>query len=130
MDDQPEKFEVFYDGDCPLCLREIRMLQWLDRSQRIRFVDICQINFSESNLGKSYEQLMAEIHGRLPEGSWVTGVEVFRQLYSLVGFRWLMVPTRWPIVSSVLDWAYKIFARNRLKITGRCDEKCRVGEPT
>lgn len=32
--------EVFYDGACPLCMREIRMLQGRDRRQRIRFVDI------------------------------------------------------------------------------------------
>lgn len=23
--------EVFYDGECPLCLREIKMLRWMDR---------------------------------------------------------------------------------------------------
>ena len=28
-------FEVFYDGECPLCVREIRMLRRLDRRGRI-----------------------------------------------------------------------------------------------
>ena len=24
------QFEVFFDGDCPLCVKEIRMLRWLE----------------------------------------------------------------------------------------------------
>ena len=28
--------EVFYDGACPLCAREVRMLQGLDPDRRIR----------------------------------------------------------------------------------------------
>ena len=32
--------EVFYDGDCPLCMREIRMLTRKDRAARIQFTDI------------------------------------------------------------------------------------------
>lgn len=124
------EFEVFYDGDCPFCHREIQFLQWMDRRSRIRFSNIADQNFDESSLGRTYEQLMAEIHGRMPDGSWVTGVEVFRQLYSLVGWSWIVAVTRWPGVSGLLDWAYAIFARYRLRIAGRCDAACRVGEST
>ncbi|MCA9152358.1 MAG: DUF393 domain-containing protein, partial [Planctomycetales bacterium] len=35
-----ESVEVFYDGDCPLCKREIGFLQRRDRQGRIRFTDI------------------------------------------------------------------------------------------
>lgn len=60
--------EVFYDGDCPLCSREIAMLRRLDRRQRIRFVDIAAPGFDASAMGASREALMARIHGRLPDG--------------------------------------------------------------
>lgn len=60
--------EVFYDGDCPLCGREIAMLRRLDRRQRIRFVDIAAPGFDASAMGASREALMARIHGRLPDG--------------------------------------------------------------
>jgi predicted DCC family thiol-disulfide oxidoreductase YuxK len=33
-------FEVFFDGQCPICVREIRMLSKLDRREKIRFTDI------------------------------------------------------------------------------------------
>jgi len=48
--------EVFYDGDCPLCMREIRLLRQLDKRQRIRFVDIAAKGFDAATLGAfSYE---------------------------------------------------------------------------
>jgi predicted DCC family thiol-disulfide oxidoreductase YuxK len=72
--------EMFYDGDCPLCVREQQLLHRLDRKQQIRFTDISAPEFDPSAAGKSLDDLMAEMHGRLPDGSWVTGVEVFRRL--------------------------------------------------
>ncbi|HET9929750.1 MAG TPA: DUF393 domain-containing protein, partial [Polyangiaceae bacterium] len=78
-------FEVFYDGDCPLCVREIAMLRRRDKAQRIRFTNIAEPEFDPSALGVTWETLMKRIHGRLPNGELVEGVEVFRQLYAAVG---------------------------------------------
>jgi len=121
--------EVFYDGDCPLCLREIRMLRWLDRRQRIRFTDIAGSGFNPADYGKSKQQFMDEIQGRLPDGRWITGVEVFRRLYAAVGCGKVMWITRLPLVSQGLDWGYRLFAKNRSRWTGRCsDTTCNVGQ--
>lgn len=114
--------EVFFDGGCPLCRREIGLLRRWDRRQRIRFTDIDALAFEPAAVGKTRDELMAEIHGRLPDGTVITGVEVFRQLYSAVGFRWLVAPTRLPGLSGLLNVAYRLFARNRLKLTGRCED--------
>ncbi|TWT89070.1 hypothetical protein Mal64_25620 [Pseudobythopirellula maris] len=119
--------EVFYDGDCPLCLREIRTLRWLDRKGRIRFTDLAAEGFDPAPLGKTEAELMAEIHGRLPSGEWVTGVEVFRRLYGAVGFGPLVPLTRLPGLRQGLDLAYRKFAKHRLWLTGRCkDGECAV----
>ena len=120
-------FEVFYDGDCPLCLKEIRMLQWLDRKRhKIRFTDIAAADFDAvATTGLTYDQLMAEIYGRMPDGSLVTGMEVFRQLYGAVGLGLLFAPTAWGPLRPMFDNIYSYFARNRLRLTGRCnDEGC------
>jgi predicted DCC family thiol-disulfide oxidoreductase YuxK len=114
--------EVFFDGGCPLCRREINLLRRWDRRQRIRFTDIDAEAFDPAAVGKTREELMAEIHARLPDGSVISGVEVFRRLYSAVGFRWLVAPTRLPGISCLLNVAYRVFARNRLKLTGRCSD--------
>lgn len=120
--------EVFFDGDCPLCVREIALLRKLDRhSQRIRFTDIQAADFSPEAVGLSFTELMQRIHGRLPSGELIEGTEVFRRLYAAVGFRRVVAFSRWPGVAQLLDAGYTLFAKNRLRLTGRCtDEVCTV----
>lgn len=123
----PWEVEVFYDGDCPLCIREIGMLRRKDRKKKIRFTDISAPEFRPDEFGKDMDTLMAEIHGRLPTGEWIIGVEVFRRLYAAVGFSPLVSLTRLPLISHGLELGYRIFARNRLRLTGRCtDDRCAV----
>jgi predicted DCC family thiol-disulfide oxidoreductase YuxK len=113
--------EVFFDGDCPLCVREINMLRRLDRGRgRVRFTDIAAADFDPSGVGLTFRTLMERIHGRLPDGTLIEGVEVFRRLYTAVGFGPLVRLTRLPGISSAMDWAYRLFAKNRLRLTGRC----------
>jgi predicted DCC family thiol-disulfide oxidoreductase YuxK len=113
--------EVFFDGECPLCVREIAFLRRLDApAKRIRFTDIQAPGFDAAAMGISYVALMRRIHGRLPDGRIIDGVEVFRQLYGAVGFRRLVAFTRWPGVAGTLDLAYTLFAKHRLRFTGRC----------
>ena len=113
-------FEVFYDGECPLCTREIQMLRRRDRRERIRFVDIAADDFDTSSVGVTWGALMDRIHGRLPDGTIVQGVEVFRRLYAAVGFGPLVALTRLPGIAQLLDVIYHEFAKNRLRLTGRC----------
>jgi predicted DCC family thiol-disulfide oxidoreductase YuxK len=117
----PFDFEVFYDGACPLCTREVLWLRRRDQRDRIRFTDIADPKFDPTSLGLSWAALMERIHGRMPDGSLVLGVEVFRQLYAAVGFRRLVAATRLPGVSQLLDLGYRSFAKNRLRLTGRCE---------
>jgi len=121
--------EMFYDGDCPLCVREARMPGRLDRNERILFTNIASPEFDGSSLGKTQGELMAEMHGRLADGTWVTGVEVFRRLYSAVGFGPAVWLTRLPMITQLLDIGYRVFAKNRLRLTGRCGESCSIKEP-
>lgn len=111
--------EVFYDGDCPLCVREIRMLMRKDREHRIEFTDIARPGFDAAAYGKTQGELMRRIHGRIPDGSWIEGVEVFRQLYGAIGWRRAVAITRVPGISHLLELAYRLFAANRLRLTGR-----------
>jgi len=122
--------EVFYDGGCPLCRREIALLRRWDRHGKIQFTDIDAPEFSAVSLGRTHQDLMARIQGRLPDGQWIEGVEVFRRLYAAVGFRWLAATSRWPGISQILDLGYRLFAKNRLRLTGRCDAgACKIPAP-
>jgi predicted DCC family thiol-disulfide oxidoreductase YuxK len=119
------EIEVFYDGACPLCTREIDMLRRKDHARKIRFTDIAAPGFDAASVGVSWPTLMERIHGRLPDGTLIEGVEVFRRLYAAVGFGSLVAATRLPVVTQLLDLSYRVFAKNRLKFTGRCtDDAC------
>ncbi len=119
--------EVFHDGACPLCRREMRMLERLDRKRRIRFTDISSKDFDAAEVGVTWEELMAKLHGRLPDGTLIEGVEVFRELYAAVGFSPLVALTRLPGISHLMTLAYDLFAKNRLRLTGRCaDSGCEI----
>ena len=123
----PWRIRVLYDGDCPLCSREIRFLERRDRGRgRIQFENIAEPTFDPRAYGLEAREVMARIHGVLPDGTVVAGMEVFRRAYAAVGFGWLMAPTRWPGLRRLADLAYRIFARNRLRLTGRtcsCEAK-------
>ena len=114
------EIEAFYDGACPLCMREVNFLRRMDRHGRIRFTDIAAADFCADDYGIDLDEFMTAIHGRLPDGTWVRGVEVFRRLYSAVGCGPIVWGTRLPLIRGLLDRAYAMFARNRLRWTGRC----------
>jgi|SRR6056297_288872 len=111
---------------------EIKLLRWLDRKQRNRFTDIAATEFQTTEFGKTPTEFTDEIHGRLPNedgnpGEWIIGVEVFRRLYTAVGFGILVWPTRLPGICHALDFGYHVFAKHRLRLTGRCTkESCDV----
>jgi predicted DCC family thiol-disulfide oxidoreductase YuxK len=118
------KLEVFYDGDCPLCRREINWLRQRDfvKNNVVLFTDIADPGFDARSIGKSKGELMDQIHGRTSEGEWLIGVSMFRRLYALVGLKWLSVLISVPGLSRLSDLVYSIFARYRLALTGRSRE--------
>ena len=124
MADPHWQLEVYFDGECPICVKEINLLKWFDGENRVRFIDIAASDFSAPT-GKSYETLMGRIHARTPDGSWVTGVEVFEKLYSAVGLDVVSAFIRLPGINYMTQKAYNWFAANRLQLTGRCqDDGC------
>ena len=118
----PPEIVMLFDGECPLCMREVRMLQRADKGRgRLGFEDIAAPDFDAAVHGTDHETLMARIHGVLPDGTLIEGVEVFRRAYAAAGLGWLVAPTRWPGLRQLSEWAYRVFARNRLRWTGRSE---------
>ena len=114
------RIKVLIDGACPLCHREAQLWRRLDRGRgRIVLEDISSADFDAARYGLTREQVMDQIHGILPSGAVVRGMEVFRRAYAAVGFGWVLAPTGWPLLRPVCNRSYQWFARNRLRITGR-----------
>ena len=121
---------VLIDGECPLCRREAAFLRKLDRQRgRLALIDITDPSFEPEAYGRSMDELMGHIHGQTGDGRLVTGVEVFRRAYAAVGLGWVLAPTAWPGLRRLSDAAYTLFARYRLRLTGRrgdaaCTDRC------
>lgn len=129
--ESPEwKIKLLYDGECPLCVREVNFLRKRDAGRGIvAFVDVADDHYApEENGGVDFETAMGRIHAVLPDGSVIQNVEVFRQIYDYLGIGWIYAATRWPIIGSLVDWIYQIWADRRLALTGRPDLKTIVAE--
>lgn len=124
------KIKLLYDGDCPLCMREVNFLQKKDAGRGlVKFVDIADDSYTaDENGGVDFETAMGRIHAVLADGTVIKNVEVFRRIYSILGIGWIYAPTRWPVIGPVVDKLYDIWADLRLKATGRPTLKTLVAE--
>lgn len=121
-------FRILVDGECPLCRREGNLLQRLDKGRgNLIIEDIASPGFDAARYGTTFDAVMGSIHGVLPDGRLVTGMEVFRRAYSLVGWGWLLAPTGWAPLKPAFDAFYRWFARNRMRLTFRKADACATG---
>jgi len=115
------KIKLLYDGECPLCLREVDFLKRRDAGRGlVSFVDIADPAYDPAaNGGVDFETAMGRIHAVLPDGSVIKNVAVFRQVYEVLGLGWVYAITKLPIVEAIANFVYGIWADLRLKVTGR-----------
>lgn len=107
-----DRFEVFFDGDCPLCKREINMIRRKDKHHRLILTDISATDFRPPE-GFTLDELMRSIHGKMPTGEYVLGVEVFRQIYRRLGFARTVRFSQTPGIGTLLNAGYFAFAKLR-----------------
>jgi len=121
--DSDWKVKLLYDGECPICMKEVVFLMKKDAGRGlIKFVDIASEDYKpEENANVSWSRAMGRIHAILPDSSIVTGVKVFQKTYEVIGLGWLFSATKLPVVGNIADGMYDIWAKYRLKITGRSD---------
>jgi predicted DCC family thiol-disulfide oxidoreductase YuxK len=116
---------LLYDGGCPLCLREVKLLGSKDQERhgkqlKLAFVDIDSAEYNpDSYAGISYREAMGRIHAIDASGAVLRDVAVFRRAYDLIGLGWLYAPTKWPLLRPLTNLAYGIWANLRLRLTGR-----------
>lgn len=118
---------IFYDGGCPLCVREMRHLKRLDKHQNMAFEDINAGDFNQRYPQVSFTRANQILHGMNADGEMLYGLDVTHAAWSLVGRGWLTAPLRWPLIRWLADKGYLFFARNRNSISkmltgkSRCD---------
>lgn len=83
---------MLYDGECPLCRREIAWLARRNAGGRLALEDISDPRFDPRRYGITKRAAMERIHGVLPDGRVIHGMEVFRRTDAAVGLGWLLTP--------------------------------------
>ena len=113
----PDTLKVLFDGDCPLCRREIAHVQGLAQRQGdsgLCFVDISGAAGDATEFAADRAALMARFHVERADGSRLDGARAFVAMWGrLPGWRWLARLARLPGVLALLEFAYGGFLRLR-----------------
>lgn len=119
----PKPLTLLYDGECPLCLREVAALRSRAASfetSPVEFVDIASPDYdAAAHGGVSFETAMLRIHAIMPDGEIVSGIDVFRRVYDALGMGWMYAWTQLPVVGQAAAAVYDMWAERRLALTGR-----------
>jgi len=105
---------VWYDGGCPLCRREIALMQRLDRAQAITFVDVDKADGGSCPIDRA--DLLARFHAR-EDGVLLSGAAAFAAMWRAIPrFRWLGLAAKAPGMLPLLEHAYRAFLRVRPRL--------------
>jgi predicted DCC family thiol-disulfide oxidoreductase YuxK len=112
---------LLYDGTCPVCRMEMNEMARRNGDGKLILVDMSAPGFDLAHYTRvqhtTWEAINAQIHGVRPDGTFVVGVETLRLAYEAVGLGRIWQPTRWPVLNTLADWGYLLFARHRQRIS-------------
>jgi predicted DCC family thiol-disulfide oxidoreductase YuxK len=101
---------VWYDGACPLCIREIALMRRLDRARAIEFVDVTG---ADASCPRDPAVLLARFHAR-EDGVLLEGAAAFAAMWRAIPLlRPLGLIARNRLILRGLEWAYVRFLRLR-----------------
>jgi predicted DCC family thiol-disulfide oxidoreductase YuxK len=105
--------KVWFDGGCPLCVREIAFMRRLDRAGAISFIDVT----SPSSLCPlKPADLLARFHAE-ENGILLSGAAAFAAMWRAVPvLRPLGLAARNATVLAVLERLYVVFLRHRPRL--------------
>ena len=104
---------VWFDSNCPLCLREIALMRRLDRKGAIHFVDACD---PASACPIDRGEILARFHAM--EGDrLLSGAAAFAAMWRAIPvLRPLGLIAGWPPISPLFEKAYLAFLRIRPRL--------------
>lgn len=119
------KLTVWFDGACPLCVREIGLMRRLDRRGAIDFVDVS--DGQPANCPIDQADLLARFHAREAGKDEVSGAAAFAAMWRTIP---LLSPfghiARFPPIMWGLERLYRLFLRVRPRLQRFFRERDRV----
>jgi len=118
--DSKNNLKLLYDGECPICKREICILQKKASQAKIKFIDISSKEFSPfENNNIDYNTAMSQIHAIDGKGNLLVGIPAFATVYARSQLLVTSTLLRIPFIKRLLKPLYTLFAKKRLWMTGR-----------
>ena len=121
------RLKLFYDGECPFCRRQVEWLKRRDRSGCLAIEDISALGFDPAAYGLCPNDVQRILHGIRCDGKVVRGMEAVREAYRTAGLGWLAAPTRLPVLRTLSDCLYGLFARYRAPLGRLFGQNCSDG---
>ena len=108
---------VWFDGACPLCVREIAWMRRLDRRNAIAFVDVSRPAMQDvASCPIDRSVLLARFHA-LEDGRMVSGAAAFAAMWRAIPLlRPLGLAARNGLVLAGLERLYGLFLRVRPRL--------------
>lgn len=110
----PAPIQVYYDGGCPVCSREIRFYKARPGSDSMTWVDVNASASPDLGPGLNREAAMARMHVRRSDGRLLGGAAAFGELWrhtpGLKGLGWLLAM---PPFETLAELGYRIFLLTR-----------------
>lgn len=128
---RPYRLTVYYDGECPVCTREVGFYRRRNGAEDIRWVNLAQCDDSELGADLARDAAYARLHARLPDGRLLSGARAFAALWqALPVFRLAGRIAALPGVVRMLDWGYRGFLRLRRLWRKRDAAACSLPDKT
>ena len=102
-----EPATLYYDGNCPLCTREMARLAEV-KGDGLRLQDIHSI--TDFHALPDRDTLLRNLHLKTAEGKILTGVDANVAAWQGTRYSPLISWMRWPLIKPLVDAAYRFWA--------------------
>lgn len=108
------KLTIWYDGSCPLCSREIKLMKRLDRRGAIDFVDLAASDGADCPVDRA--ELLSRLHA-CENGVLLSGAGAFAAMWRAIPLlRPIGLLARIPPVLNLLERVYLAYPKVRPRL--------------
>ncbi len=115
---------VFYDGQCPLCIRAMKRHQRHDVNHLLRAINIAAPDFNATDYGLNPQRVQAVLHVQASDGRIFTAMDALVCIWNALPVRAdrqvLITLLQIQLLRNWADRVYRFIAKNRQRLSGLC----------
>ena len=108
--------KVFFDGNCPICKKEINTYKKLSLDKKIEWHDISKNKDITKNINKTQKECLKILHVVDDRNNIKTAIDAFIEIWNKTKFfRHLVFLFKIPLIKLIANYFYKKYAKYRYK---------------